>query len=249
MLEEIYAGLGVTTTASPTTTSGASELLTGLIGYYALNEVSGTAVTDSTGTQNGVTNATVNSTGKISQCETFNGTTQCLTVNYNASQALSGATVTVATWVYINTLPSAAGHVAYLIRNVHTASPWECVYLIINTSNQAQFHVKNTSNVDFEVTSSVTLAAGQWYHIMGVCPGSGQNLRIYINGVDVSSGAEAFSGTIYTGLGGWTFGDAYLAAGSGIAGMLDEIYLNSEAKTAGNASLLYGSGSGLAYPF
>lgn len=234
------------------TSTGTSSLLTNLILYYKLDEPSGTTVDDATGIQDATTNATVSSTGGIiGGSETFDGSTDCIDAPYNASQTLSGTSCSVSCWVYITTLPSSASHEAYLIRGTKGEDPWETVYLTVGTDNVVYFHVKNSDGtpVDYEVASSGTLSASTWYHIVGICPGASQALKLYINGSDVSTGAETFTGTINSNTGGWAFGDAYSGGGSGLIGELDEVGIWSKGLSGSEVTELYNSGAGKTHPF
>ncbi|HNX38576.1 MAG TPA: LamG domain-containing protein [Candidatus Cloacimonadota bacterium] len=228
--------------------SGSSSLLTDLVLNFDLNETSGTTVIDGTGTQNGSTTATVNQAGKLGVAELFNDANDVIEVPYNASQATGGDDLTISVWVYFTSLPSALSHESYLARYGVTTSPWEAAYITIGTDNHPYFHVKNTSNEDYQVGGTTTFTTGNWYHITGVCQ-AGSAMKLYVGSTDVSTGAETFTGTILTSNSLIYFGNAYQGSGSEFRGYLDQCLIWNRDLSAGEVSTLDNGGAGRAYPF
>lgn len=229
--------------------SGASDLLTNLLGYYKLDETAGTSAVDQLGHSNGSTSATVNQAGKIGMCELFDGETAVISIPYVSDQAISGDTATLSCWVRIGTLPGTVGHEAYLMRATIATSPYETMHLTIGTDNKVHFDVRNTSNTAFTVESSGTLSASTWYHIVAVVGGAGNALKLYLNGSDVSASAGTFTGSIMVNTSYWYIGNAYYAAGSGLAGYIDEVGIWKDDLSSANVTTLYNSGNGRTYPF
>lgn len=228
--------------------SGASILLTGIMGYWALNETSGTSVVDATGNSNGTTNATVNALGKIGRAETFNGTDDVIQVPLVAGNTIAGDTISVSCWVYLTSLPGTEAHEAYLIRSLQVVSPWEGVHLTVGTDNRVHWSVRNTGGTEFTVQSSGTLSINTWYHIVGTCK-NGETLKLYLNGSDVSTSAGTFSGSLLVNTNDWMIGDSFDGGGSGVVGTMDEVHISHRKFTATQVTSLYNSGSGWAYPF
>jgi hypothetical protein len=224
--------------------SGESTLLTGILGFYQFDETAGTDIVDATGTQNGYTSAIVNQTGKFGKAESFSDPVHVATIPFNSSQILSGSTVSLSAWVYLTSLQSTVGNAGFLIRSTLSASPWETMMLYIDTDDKAYFNIKNTSGTDFTVHSSGTLSAGQWYHLVGICNGANP-LKLYLNGADVSTSADTFSGTIYVNTSNWYMGNEYSGGGTRLAGRIDAVGIWSKAVSAGEVTELYTS----TYPF
>ena len=235
-------------------TGGTSTLMTGLIGYYALDEISGTTADNSKGyllTTNlnaGTISGTVNQVGKLGRSVYFDDDVVDI-AQVDADEQLAGSTVTIGGWFNLDILPGTLAHESYLIRAGVIASPYESVILTVGTDNKPVFHVKNTSGTDYEVTTTGALTVDTWYHIVCVL-GAGGTMKIYLNGADVSSGAETFTGTILVNDSSWFIGNAYDAAGSGLRGYADEVFIyNNTEMSSGNVTILYNGGVGLAYPF
>ncbi|HNX38661.1 MAG TPA: LamG domain-containing protein [Candidatus Cloacimonadota bacterium] len=231
-----------------TLTGGESSLLTGLVAAYEMNETSGTTLTDATGTQNATTKATVGQTGKLGYAELFNDANDVIEVPYNASQATGGDDLTISVWVYFTSLPSTLAHDSYVARYGVTTSPYEAAYILIGTDNHPYFHVKNTTAEDYEVGGTTTFTTGTWYHITGVCQ-AGSAMKLYVGNTDVSTGAETFTGTIYTSNSLIYFGNAYQGSGSELRGYLDQCLIWNRDLSSAEVSTLDNSNAGRAYPF
>lgn len=227
---------------------GESSLLDSVLMYFALDEVSGTTLTDATGKQNATTNATVNQVGKLGRSVDFHEEEDVAEVPYNASQTIDDQSVGISLWVNLDNLPSTLTHESYLIRQGISGSPYEAIYITVGTDNKVYFHVKNTAGTDYQVESSGALSADTWYHIVAVANGAAA-LKLYINGADVSTSAETLAGSIYEGDSYWYLGNAYNSSGSGLDGFLDEVMVTDSALSSGDVTTLYNGGAGLAYPF
>ena len=223
-----------------------SSLLDSILFYYALDEISGTTAVDATGTQNGTTTATANQAGKIGRSQYFDE--DVINVPTNASLVVDDQSVSISLWINCSTLPSALSHEGYLVRAGVTTSPWESIYLTVGTDNKIYFHVKNTAETDYEVASTDAISADTWYHVVAVADGAAA-LKLYVNGSDVSAGAETLAGSIFENNHYWFIGDAFEASGSDFAGYIDEVFVTDQGLTSGDVTTLYNSGSGLAYPF
>jgi hypothetical protein len=148
-------------------------------------------------------------------------------IPYNASQVINGAIVSLSCWVNLTTLPSVLAHESYLIRSTVSGAPYECVHLTIGTDNKVHFTVRNTTSSTYGVESAAALTAGSWFHILAICPGAASTLKLYVNGVDVSTAADTFAGTMYVNNSLWYLGNSYYGAGLGLAGYLDEALINN----------------------
>lgn len=233
-----------------TFSAGASSLLDSLMGSYNFNETSGTVVADQSGHQNATSDATASSNGKIGYARQYDGTNAVTTYSYNSSKRVAGSKFSVSLWVNVTTLPSTLGHESYLYRlSTGASSPYETIYLTIGTDNHVYFYAKNTSETDFSVGSSGTITSGSYHHIVGVVE-AGQPMKLYIDNVDVSSGAETFTGTFYPNSSLTYMGNAYSGAGVGLAGYLDMVYeRRGMTLSSGDVSSLWNGGAGIDYPY
>ena len=79
----------------PTTAS--ADISSGLVGYWKLDETSGTTATDSAGTNNGAVTGAIWTTGKLNNALSFNGTS-----NYVSVPRMNYEEITVSAWFYKN---------------------------------------------------------------------------------------------------------------------------------------------------
>jgi len=225
---------------------GESSLIDSLLFYFALDETSGTTAVDATGTQNGTTTALVNQTGKIGRSQYFGQ--DVINIPTNAALVINDQSVSISLWINCDSLPSVTGHEGYLVRSGVTTSPWESVYLTVGTDNKIYFHVKNTAETDYEVASTDAINADTWYHVVAVANGAAA-LKLYVNGADVSAGAETLAGSIFANDHYWFIGDAYYASGSGFAGYIDEVLVSDAGFDSDDVTDLYNGSAGKSYPF
>jgi hypothetical protein len=111
----------------------------------------------------------------------FNGTSDFVQVPNSPSldsQALTSQ-ATLEAWVYLDQLPSAAGHIMQIVAKSEMANDldWQ-----IQTDNRIYFYAGNQfPNV---VVSNTVLQAGQWYHLAATYQaGAPGRLQLFINGV------------------------------------------------------------------
>jgi len=229
-----------------------SSLLTGLSGYWKLDESSGTTVNDATGTQNGTRSSSVGVgiAGKLGYANTFNVSTDYINIPYNTNISPKGTAFSVAVWIRLDSLPSVVGHESYIFQQNVGASPWSAHWLHIDDSDdKLTAGTRNTTNTAYYVRSTDALSVDTWYHIVFVNPGNGQDLILYVNGVDVSASANTFSGTILEGLDNTNFGTAYTFSTTIFEGTIDSPAIWSRALTSGEVTSLYNLGNGRTHPF
>ena len=228
-----------------------SSLLTDLNGYWALDESSGTTVTDATGTQNGTTNATVIA-GKLGNGKYIDGINDAVAITHNDGIIPKGVDFSVSMWFYLDSLPSTVSGLEgyYLFNQLNTASPIEPHNIQIKATNDLfDCHSRNTSGTDYTVTNSSIISDSTWHHVVFVNRGNGQTLQLYIDGTDVSASAGTFTGTLFEGLSNTYFGHAYNGAAVFFRGRIDECGIWGRALTSGEVTTLWNSGNGKIYPF
>lgn len=229
-----------------------STLLTGLSGYWKLDETSGTTATDATGTQNGVSLGTVGVTGKIGYANSFDAAAEVVRIPYNESIVPSGSAFSVSLWVWFDSIPSTVTGLEgyYLFNQMNSASPYEPQNIQFKAFNDRLYGVaRNTSGTQYDVINNVTLSDSAWHHVVLVVRGDSQTLQLYVDGTDVSTSAETFTGTLFEANSYTCFGNAYSGASQFVRGKVDECAIWSRALTSGEVSTLYNSGNGITYPF
>ncbi len=204
----------------------------GLVGYWSFDDASSTKATDSSGNGNTgtLTNmATSPSTqasgwnpGKLGKGLTFDGVND--SVSLPSTIGFTSSTVTLSAW--FKTTDTAGGIVQHW-QNV------TCGYRLIISSGNLSFTVSNPANTS--LTSS-TVNDGLWHHAVGTYDGT--TMRLYVDGVQVTSGAK--SGAIVA-----CAGTGVIGSDSGVgllAASIDEPRIYNRALTAAQVLALYNAG-------
>jgi PKD repeat protein len=190
----------------------------GLAAAYSFDEGLGTSAADASGNGNTGTigSATWIPTGKFSNALSFNGTTALVTVNDSASLDLTTG-MTLEAWVY-----PTAGESAW--RDVIYKGPNDTYYLE-GSSDSGAPATGGTFAGPLYGTSALPLNV--WSHLAATFDST--NLRLYVNGVQVSS--TPVFGQIGTSTGALTIGGDALY-GQHFAGRIDEVRIYNTALNA-----------------
>jgi hypothetical protein len=230
-----------------------SPLLDSLIAGYKLDETVGTNANDVLNNNDAIVEGTVNqSTSKFGVSVLLNGSSNDITIPYNAALVPNNSTMSVSVWVYLNTLPSTLGHPSTLWATDHTGpSIWVAHSMgVTNVGNYPYISFYNTGGTEYYAQSAVALVTGQWYHIVGVCKANGSPVELWVNGVKVAFGGANFSGTLFQPLSYVTFGNDGPTGTYGTAGYMDDLYIFEQALSSTDIRvLLYNTGTGATYPF
>jgi Concanavalin A-like lectin/glucanases superfamily len=205
---------------------------TGLVGWWKLDETSGTAASDSSGNSE---TATLSGTatfaaGKINNALSILATTDKATVS--TTTALDNlAAVSTSVWIKPTTMPS-SGNLA-----LFAAKGW---WGAVSDTGYVKFlAVFNTSSV-YCVSSAGKITAGSWAHIVTTWDGTldSTGVHLYINGVeDEGNGCASGVGTRVSDA-----GTALTMAGNvggGFTGLIDDARVYNRALSAPEVSNLY----------
>jgi chitodextrinase len=201
--------------ASATTTAN-----TGLVAAYSFNEGAGTTVIDSSGQGNTgtITNATWTSSGKYGSAMVFNGTNAWVTISDAASLHLTSG-MTLEAWVNPSTVSSAWRDVMYKGNDMY--------YLEGTSDNGTRTGGGGTfGSIDAVIYGNAALTVNTWAHLALTYDGA--NLRLYVNGTQVSSQAQ--TGNIATSTNPLQIGGDNIY-GQYFAGTIDEIRVYNTALT------------------
>jgi len=220
------------------------DITTGLVGYWKLDDGSGTKATDSSG--NGNTGTTQHSptwttSGKVNGALTLNGTNQYVNVADAASLDIAGSW-TVVTWVNPSALPS-SGNISLLASK--EASVGTNYDLVIDNGH---FNAGLGWAVDFNSSGCcddhfakyvTSISTGTWYHVVGVYDSVGQTVTVYLNGISVASSSVA--GSPPESSAGNNLAIGAIGSGSGFftAGTIDEVRIYNRALSASDVLMLY----------
>jgi len=188
------------------------------VAAYGFNEGFGTIVTDASGNGNTGTigTATWTTSGKYGNALSFNGTSARVTVNDSNSLDLTTG-MTLEAWLF----PTAVGG----WRDVIYKGTDDIYYLMGSSDNSTPAIGGTFSPSALRGTSSLPLNA--WTHLAGTYDGT--TMRLYVNGVQVSSRAQ--TGPIQTSTAALTMGGDALY-GQYFAGRIDEARIYNRALSA-----------------
>ena len=141
----------------------------GLTAHWTFDEMAGTTVGDSVGTNHGQMEGTPTwVAGAIGGALEFNGLPDAVTVD--PIPPLSGSRVTVQAWILTQRDAAGQGY---------------CMYVY---ANKPTFSISDGDTIA-AATSPDTIPSAEWYHIAGTNDGS--NIRLYIDGELVASTSSA----------------------------------------------------------
>jgi len=210
-----------------------------LIGWWRLDEGSGTMTFDSSGYGNDARfegSPTWIDEGKLGKALRFNGSSDYLAAPDSESLDINGDQLSITAWINGEDWP-AANHVVRKVADTGTGS----IYILRVNPDSVQVFL-NTSDGETIIQGTTTLATNEWFHIALIYDSA--EARIFVNAqLDVLS---EVSGEL-------TQSDNELRIGRGepagyFVGMIDDVRLFNHALT--ESELLSAmEGSGAEYPF
>ena len=177
-----------------------STLNNGLIARWDFDESTGTTAAESV---NGHDATLYGSIGHSTDAVTgyaldFSGSTGQYGSAANHADFQVSTTISVSFWIKLDAaLP--VGY-TYFITYSTSGSPYQAMHTYYDADGTLFFAVYNTSGTKYYARSNYgyTLSTGVWYHIVGVCPGTGSAMRLYVNGAIPPNGnSTTLTGTIY----------------------------------------------------
>lgn len=168
----------------------------GLVGHWQLDETSGTTAGDASGNLlngsmiGGLDAGTDSVDGKVSTSLLFDGVADGIQVSNSASLE-NFTSLTLSAWVY----PTAVGQSnGSRVISKSDGGNGDNYLLGYGNADQAWMRIETDGDVQQNLNSSTTLPLNQWTHIVGTW--DGQNMRLYENGVEVSTSPQAKSGVL-----------------------------------------------------
>jgi CSLREA domain-containing protein len=205
----------------------------GLLGYWKLDEGSGTIASDSSGYGHDGTlhNSPIWSTDTPSMMDFsdpyvlgFNRTDSVEYVTMSGTTQIDQAQeLTLSTWVNLGSTPAGSG---YTYMRFITLGNEKAVlrYADLDGSGKLQFYMKIDESI-LSVAVDPVWQTDTWYHVAGTYDGS--NMRLYLNGVE--QGSYSTSGTVANG-------DGIILSGSGadenLDGLMDDVRVYNRALSA-----------------
>lgn len=133
------------------------------------------------------------------------------------------------------TMPSSGEYT--LVSKYKTSGNQRSYMLAINSSDRIVLRFASAGTSATTLTSSSTLSAGTWYHIVGEL--SGTTMRIYLDGS--SDNSKSHTGGIHSGSADFYLGD-YDGAATNYDGLMNEIFVFSRALGSTDVSDIYNNG-------
>lgn len=227
--------------------SGGNALLTDLISYWTMNEVTGAARGDSADTNPLSDNGgVVGLPGKIANAAEFNGLTQYLSAASSAGLQTGDVSFALSGWLNLTSLPSVVGHI-YVVAGKASGSAVEYV-VYVDVDDLLKLQVWNGAlSANDTLLALGTLPILTWKHFVVQRNKDTNKLEMWIDGASQGDAPStlapaASAAPLEVGRYGFT-GDRFLM------GSVDELGFWKRALTAAEVSLLYNGGAGLAYPF
>ena len=192
----------------------------------ATYKLDGDAGDDSGNGYNGTASNVTYAAGKFDDAAVFNGSSYITTsLDFDSLTDYS-----ISMWIYISATPSASDIFAGTIQN---SGALNGIYLSIQTDRTIRFFERNSSTNASSLTSTDTINAGSWNHILVVRNG-GTNLLYINNGTAVSTS----NGTI-THAEDFTIGRGGAHTSGLFEGKIDQVRIFDRALDSGEVTQLY----------
>jgi len=227
-LNQITIPSGATT--NQITVGKYDPLLSGIVGWWKLDDASGSTATDSSGQNNsGSITGTISwTTGHLNGALTFNGSNTA--VNVGTPSILNLTHVgTLTCWVkYDNTAAAGSSKWPMIAGNGDWTNDLNGYMFALNSAagNEGQviFQILNATTGIF-VVSTTKYGDNAWHHICGTWDGT--NLTLYVDGISV--GTTPQTNDAVSGVNPFVMGRNALQADSFFNGLIDDVRVYNRA--------------------
>lgn len=219
------------------------SLLTNLVSYWKLDELSGTTAEDAHGSNDGTfVGSPTSAAGKINSGLVFDSS-DALNCGSDASLDITGA-LTIAGWIW----PQANSGFGSMIDHAQEGSSIENYCLLITAGTSSPKIWMQWNNGGWQQHSvDNALTTGAWQHI-AVTYDAG-TVKIYRNGAQIGTTGTGMAALATNASNVCKIARYQVGSQGNFNGLLDEIGLWSRALSDAEISQLYNDGLGLAYPF
>ncbi len=189
--------------------------------YHLASDYNDSTSNANAGTNSGSTNL---ASAKISAGDTFNGTSQFISVNDSASLDITG-NLTISAWIRKT---SNSGYDTIAAKSVGGN---DYNYYFSTSGDELEFGFTTTpGSYQFVASSAVNLATNTWYHVVATYDDAANSMRLYLDGAQVASGST--TGSLVTNAGALQLGRS-TTAGEFFDGSLDEVKIEAVTQSAG----------------
>jgi len=208
-----------------------------LVGWWELDEGSGTTANDSSGSGNTgtLTDGPIWTNGVAGFALKFDGTNDYVNVAHASSIDMTGP-FTVSTFARFDSLSSPNGWEAGLVAKGATETEWARYALAFSGNDGSIFLYSGDGYSPQSITSTQKVVVARWYHLVGLLRGTGANqAEIWIDGVKTGEGTlnypSSHSGDLYIG--------RWRAPDFNFNGRLDDVRLYDYAISSNDVAALY----------
>ena len=222
--------------ASQGSSSSQFDNVVGLVGYWTMNDASGSTVTDSSvDTNNGTATGTTISTGKYANDRSFNGSSDYIQAPDAASLRVGDPNFTFETWINPSSL-SGCGTANCIIFNKENSYEWA-----LSSNGHLEWAIANTTPGWAWEDTGIVIPTSQWTHVVLVYDGS--HVKAYANGVLQSTinATGNINNTTYQNALRIGARGAPGGASSFFSGQIDDVHIYNTARTAQQIAKDYSS--------
>ena len=198
------------------------------VAYWKLDEIGGTAFTDSVGTNDAVcagTECPADSPGKIAGAKIFDGIDDAVNVPSGASFNWSiHDSFTIEFWMKTDAASTCAGNQVIIGRSDNSTPPYwrvEC-----RDGGTAAFVLFDKSGVGYEILGSTDLTDGLWHHVAAVRDAVAGKIRLYTDGSKETPVSAVYSSGFDSSV---PLNIGHLANNFYFQGTIDEMAISSSA--------------------
>lgn len=194
----------------------------------------------------------VNQTGLFGQAVDFSGNSGYRTANTTVGE--SSGSLTISCWVFLHAY-SNTGNInqEFVDKNYNSGTTWSSPYTSVglHTQNATDggwaFDLQTTVSrytASVSGTSIYAIPLARWTHLAAVFDSVGNTITVYINGNQAAQ--VSTSGTInWNAHGPWQVGAVTVNSSQSVNGLMDDVRIESVARSQAYLEALYKSGVGL----
>ena len=242
--------LSVTASQGP---AAGSTLLDNLLGYWKLDETSGSTSNDEVGSNDATLGAgcSFTSSGKINYGVDFtSSTTGVITVPQAVLMNQLTDKFTLSMWIKFDTLSSGLAYECDLFSSLSSGAT--AIEILMASNDRIIAYIRSSGGIWHSCNGPIITDTTNFMHFVYMVNGQGYPPKIYINNVDVTSSSANLSFNIpnIDNANGSFIGNLNnVGSQHAIDGRIDELAFWSRDLTSGEMAELYNSGSGNQYPF
>ena len=212
-----------------------NESETGLQLYFKFDETTGSTLTDASGHYNGSLVNMDNSDWIPSAafygpkyCLSFDGSNDYVDCGNEASVRISGSNISLEAWIYVSSFAANSYQNTIIGMHYGVSGQSDGYVLRVGGAGIAELVLGDGVNWQSVASPDNTLTTNKWYHIAGTYDGS--VMKLYVNGVLVSSNTQSFSISENT-VTNLYLGECDCFPGRYFCGKMDEVRIWNDART------------------